>query len=165
MASVNKVILIGRLGKDPELNRTPAGVAVANFSIATSEKFKDKNDQPQESTEWHSIVCWNRQAEIAHQYLKKGSEVYLEGKLTTRSWDDQNGQKRYKTEVKVIIMQFTGSQGGGGNSQQPAQSYGAPQPAPQQPYGSNYPQQGQSYGAPQPTPPAGAMPIDDDLPF
>lgn len=106
MASVNKVILIGSLGKDVEFKRTPSGQCVANFSIATSEKYTDKNGDKKENTEWHSIVVWGKLAELANQYLSKGKSVYIEGKLTTRSWDDKDGNKRYKTEIVANSLQF-----------------------------------------------------------
>jgi len=108
MASVNKVILIGNLGKDPELRYTPGGAAVVNFPIATNERWKDKNGQPQERTEWHNIVLWGRLAEVANDYLKKGSSVYIEGRLQTRSWEDRDGNKRYTTEVVGNQMQLLG---------------------------------------------------------
>jgi len=111
MAAVNKVILIGNIGADPELRRTQGGAAVVNFSIATTEKFKGKDGVAKEETEWHNIVAWNRAAEIMDQYLKKGSSVYLEGKLRTRSWED-NSVKKYKTEVLVSNFQFLGSKSG-----------------------------------------------------
>ena len=98
--SLNKVLLIGNLGKDPELSYTPSGVAVAKFSIATGERWKDQDGNVQERTEWHNIIAWRKLAEICGQYLKKGSKVYLEGRLQTRSWDDKNtGAKRYTTEI------------------------------------------------------------------
>lgn len=112
---VNKVILIGNLGSDPEVRYTPDGVPVANFSLATTESWNDRNTgERQERTEWHRLVLWRRQAEVAQQYLKKGSKVYVEGKLQTRSWDDQSGQKRYTTEVVVFDMQMLDSRGEGG---------------------------------------------------
>ena len=104
--SVNKVILIGNLGSDPELRFTPSGVQVANFSLATSESWTDKAGERQERAEWHRIVLWRRLAEVAGQYLKKGSKIYIEGKLQTRSWEDQNGQKRYTTEVVANSMEM-----------------------------------------------------------
>ena len=114
MKSVNKVILIGNLGKDPELKYTPSGTAVAKFSIAPSYRFKDKNDQWQDQTEWHNVVAWARLAEIAGEYLKKGSKVYVEGRLQTRSWDDKNtNQKRYMTEVVVNDLVLLGGRGEG----------------------------------------------------
>ena len=112
---VNKVILIGNLGSDPEVKYTPSGVPVANFSLATTESWSDKTSgERQERTEWHRLVLWRRLAEIAGQYLKKGSKLYVEGKLQTRSWDDQNGQKRYTTEVVVNDMQMLDSRGDSG---------------------------------------------------
>ena len=99
MASVNRVILIGNLGKDPETRYLPSGDAVANFSIATTEKFKDKSGAQQEHTEWHRISFFGRQAEIAGEYLKKGSPVYVEGRIRTRKWQDKEGQDRYTTEI------------------------------------------------------------------
>jgi single-strand DNA-binding protein len=108
MASVNKVILIGNLGADPELKFTPSGVPVAKFPIATTERFKDSEGNWQEQTEWHNIVLWRRQAELANEYLKKGRPVYIEGKIRTRSWEDENGQKRYMTEIVCDRMQFLG---------------------------------------------------------
>jgi len=114
MLGVNKVILIGRLGRDPELRYTPGGQAVASFTIATSERWTDKNGQRQERTEWHNIVAWSKLAELANQYLKKGSPAYIEGKITTRSWDDRDGNKKYKTEIIANTIQFLGSGGGAG---------------------------------------------------
>ena len=112
---VNKVILIGNLGSDPEVRYTPEGVPVANFSLATSESWNDRNTgERQERTEWHRLVLWRKLAEIAQQYLKKGAKIYVEGKLQTRSWDDQSGQKRYTTEVVVNDMQMLDSRGEGG---------------------------------------------------
>ena len=99
MSGVNKVILIGFLGKDPEIKHFESGQSVANFSIATSDIYKDKQGNKQEATEWHNIVLWGKLAEIAEKYLKKGSMVYLEGKLKTRSWNDSEGKARYTTEV------------------------------------------------------------------
>ena len=113
---INKVILIGNLGSDPELKYTPDGVPVANFSLATNESWNDKDGQRQERTEWHRLVLWRRQAEVAQQYLKKGSKIYVEGRLQTRSWDDQSGQKRYTTEIVVNDMQMLDSRGEGGGS-------------------------------------------------
>lgn len=107
--SVNKVILIGHLGKDAEVRYTPNGVAVASFSIATNERFKDKDGNWQDRTEWHNVVAWQRTAEIAGEYLKKGRQVYIEGKLQTRSWDDkQSGEKKYRTEVVITDMVLLG---------------------------------------------------------
>ena len=102
--SVNKVILVGRLGRDPETRFTSAGQAVCNFSIATDESYKDRNGERQKRTEWHKIVVWGRQAEIAQQYLKKGSLVYLEGRIQSRQWDDKEGQKR--TSYDIVANNF-----------------------------------------------------------
>lgn len=112
MAGVNKAILIGRLGRDPEVRYTPSGVAVANFSIATSEEWKDRETgEKQERTEWHKIVAWRRLGEICGEYLHKGSQVYIEGRLQTRAWEDRDGNKRYTTEVVAQTMQMLGSAG------------------------------------------------------
>lgn len=110
MSGVNKVILVGRLGVDPELKYTQSGQAIARFSVATSEQWKDKNSgQPQERTEWHRIVVWGKMAEICGQHLAKGRQVYIEGKLQTRSWEDQaSGQKKYSTEITANTVQFLG---------------------------------------------------------
>ena len=98
--SINKVILIGNLGKDPEVKFTPGGTAIAKFSLATNERFKDKSGEWQDRTEWHNIVAWQRLAEIVGEYIKKGSKVYIEGRLQTSSWEDkQSGEKRYRTEI------------------------------------------------------------------
>ena len=112
MAGINKVILVGNLGKDPELRHTPQGQAVANFSIATSESWNDKAGQKQERTEWHRIVVWGKLGELCSKYLGKGRQVYVEGKLQTRAWDDKEGQKRYTTEVVANTVQFLGGAAG-----------------------------------------------------
>jgi single-strand DNA-binding protein len=114
---VNKVILVGNLGNDPEVRYMPNGNAVANLSIATSESWKDQQGQPQERTEWHKVTMYRRLAEIAGEYLKKGSSIYLEGKLQTRKWQDQQGNDRYTTEVIADQMQMLGGRNDGGNSQ------------------------------------------------
>jgi single-strand DNA-binding protein len=113
MASVNKVILIGNLGRDPEVRYTPGGSAVGNFSIATTERWTDKNGQKQEKTEWHRIVVWGKQAEICKEYLAKGKQVYVEGALQTREWNDRDGNKKTTTEVKAIRVQLLGRAEGG----------------------------------------------------
>lgn len=161
MASVNKVILIGNLGKDPEFKYTPGGQPVATFSIATTERYADKSGQRQEKTEWHNIVVWGKLAELANQYLKKGRSAYIEGRLTTRSWDDKDGNKRYKTEIVGNTIQFlggpsSGAGGGGGAdsdySQASAPSYDANHSAP-------------SFDAhPANNGPADSM-VEEDLPF
>ena len=112
MASVNKVILVGNLGKDPEVRHMPNGDAVANFSIATTDMWKDKSGMRQERTEWHNISMYRRLAEIAGEYLKKGSSVYVEGRLQTRKWQDKNGQDRYTTEIVCDQMQMMVSKNG-----------------------------------------------------
>jgi single-strand DNA-binding protein len=115
---VNKVILVGNLGNDPEVRYMPNGNAVANLSLATSESWKDQQGQVQERTEWHRLTMYRRLAEIAGEYLKKGSQIYVEGKLQTRKWQDQQGQDRYTTEIIVDQMQMLGgrgAEGGGGN--------------------------------------------------
>jgi single-strand DNA-binding protein len=112
--SVNKVILIGNLGKDPEVKYTPQGTAVAKLTLATNERYKDKEGQWQDRTEWHNVVLWQRLAEIAGEYLKKGGKVYIEGKLQTRSWEDkQTNQKRYMTEVVANDLVLLGGRGEG----------------------------------------------------
>jgi single-strand DNA-binding protein len=117
-SSINKVILIGRLGKDPEIRSTPQGTTVAKFSLATDERFTDRNGEKQERTEWHNIVAWSKLAEICGQYLKKGKLVYIEGSIRTDSWDDkESGQKKYRTEIIAQTMQMLdrrGDEGGGG---------------------------------------------------
>ena len=110
MAGVNKVIIVGRLGKDPEVRYTPNGQAVANFTVATSENWTDKTSgQKQEKTEWHRIVVWGRLAELCRDYLKKGRQVYVDGRLQTRSWDDKDGVKKYTTEIIASSIQFLGT--------------------------------------------------------
>ena len=112
MAGVNKVIIVGRLGKDPEVRYTPSGAAVANFTVATSEEWKDRDTgEKQERTEWHRIVAWRRLGEICGEYLHKGKEVYIEGRLQTRSWEDRDGNTRYTTEIVAQNMQMLGSPG------------------------------------------------------
>jgi single-strand DNA-binding protein len=114
MASLNKVMLIGNLGKDPEVRYTGAGTAVASFSLATSEKFKNKNGELEERTEWHNITLWARLAEIAGEYLSKGKTVYIEGRLQTRKWQDRDGRDRYTTEIVGEKMQMLSGKGEGG---------------------------------------------------
>jgi single-strand DNA-binding protein len=111
---VNKVILVGRLGKDPEIRYSPNGAAVANFSVATSESWKDKNTgEKKEQTEWHRIVFFGRLAEVCGEYLKKGAQIYIEGRLQTRKWQDKEGHDRYTTEIVGNEMQMLGGKGGG----------------------------------------------------
>ena len=121
--SLNKVTLIGNLGRDPELSYTTSGVAVARFSVATGERWKDDSGNVQERTEWHNIVAWRKLAEICGQYLKKGSKVYIEGKLQTRSWDDKNtGTKRYATEIIANDLIMLDARGEGGGSGPPVEN-------------------------------------------
>ena len=120
--SVNKVILVGNLGKDPEVRYTQTGSAVANFSIATSEQWNDRDGKKQERTEWHNIVVWGKQAEHCGQYLSKGRQVYIEGSIRTRSYDDKSGNKRYITEIVAQRIQFLG---GGGGTRLPQQGMDA----------------------------------------
>lgn len=141
MSSLNKVMLIGRLGQDPEVKYTQANTAVATLNLATSERYKDSNGELQEKTEWHRIVAWGRLAEICQQYLHKGSLIYVEGPLQTRQWEDNQGQKRYTTEVKALQMTMLDSKGSssGGGSARPS----APQSEPVQssgpgPSGGNF---------------------------
>ena len=123
---INKVILVGRLGKDPETKSTPGGTTVAKFTMATDEKFTDKSGEKQERTEWHNIVAWARLAEICGQYLRKGSLVYIEGSIRTDSWEDkESGQKRYRTEIiaremKMLDRKRDSEEGGGYGSRRPA---------------------------------------------
>lgn len=133
MASVNKVILLGNCGNDPETRYTTGGDAVTNVRIATTEKWKDKSGDPQEKTEWHSLVFFGRLAEIACEYLKKGSPVFVEGSLQTRKWTDKEGQDRYSTEVKVHSMQLLGGRDRNeGGSERKPQQQAKPAAKPQQ---------------------------------
>ncbi len=149
MNGINKVIIIGTLGKDVEVRHTQAGKAVANLSLATSEKWKDKQGQQQEKTEWHKVVMFDRLAEIAQQYLSKGSKCYIEGKLQTRKWQDQNGQDRYSTEILANNMQMLGVE---------STARTEPQRAPQQ-QAQAQPQQAQHQQS------NGSIDLDDDIPF
>lgn len=144
--SVNKVILVGNLGKDPEVRYTQTGSAVANFSIATSEQWNDRDGKKQERTEWHNIVVWGKQAEHCGQYLSKGRQVYVEGSIRTRSYDDKSGNKRYITEIVAQRIQFLGGGGGTRLPQQGVDSGGVDDMA----------MGGMGGGQP---------PMDDDIPF
>ncbi|HTF85357.1 MAG TPA: single-stranded DNA-binding protein [Cellvibrio sp.] len=176
---INKVILIGNVGQDPEVKYMPSGGAVTNISVATSETWKDKNTgQPQERTEWHRVVFFNRLGEIAGEYLRKGSKVYIEGSLRTRKWQAQDGTDRYTTEIVANEMQMLDSRGDnsgsnmggdygqgynqGQNFSQPKPAASGPQAAPQYGNQGGYASGGQS--APQ-QPPAGFDSFDDDIPF
>ena len=169
---INKVILIGNLGNDPETRYMPSGGAVTNITVATSESWKDKQTgQPQERTEWHRVVFFNRLAEIAGEYLRKGSKVYIEGSLRTRKWQDQSGQDKYTTEIVAGEMQMLDSRGGGqGASHSDSGGYSQAAPsAPQQQQGGGAP--AASAPAPAGGPAGGGAPegnfqdFDDDIPF
>lgn len=164
--SINKVILVGNLGKDPELRYTPSGAAVASFGIATTEKFKDRDGNRQEKTEWHNIIAWRQLAEICGKWLKKGSQVYCEGKIQTRSYDDRDGNKRYITEIVIHEMKMMGgrpdsgqgsSQGSQQNGSQPAQAGQSQSHAGQSGHQQG---QGQQGGFNEP-----AFNPDDEIPF
>jgi single-strand DNA-binding protein len=128
MASVNKAIILGNLGRDPELRHTPAGKAVCTLRIATNEVWTDQSGERQERTEWHTAVVWGRQAENCNQYLKKGRTVYIEGRLSTRKWQDKEGKDRYSTEIVADRVQFIGGGGGGGGRDFEDQSLEPPPP-------------------------------------
>lgn len=164
--AVNKAIIVGNLGRDPEIRYTQSGQAVANFSVATTERWTDRtSNERREQTEWHRVVCFGRTAEICGEYLHKGSKVYVEGRLQTRSWEGQDGQTRYSTEIVARDMQMLDSRGGGGGGYGPdgpgaaedRGGYSQQQPrAPQQPARDR-----------QPSPPPADDPDDfeDDIPF
>jgi single-strand DNA-binding protein len=155
--SLNRVQLIGHLGKDPEVKYTPQGTPVAKITIATNERFKDKGGEWQDRTEWHNVVLWSRMAEIAGEYLKKGKQVFIEGRLQTRSWDDkQTGQKKYMTEIVASDMILLG--GGGGRGEGGGDYSGGSRGASSG--GNNFDQR-----TPEPEPaPAGPI-TDEDIPF
>jgi len=129
VSTLNKVMLIGRLGKDPEVRYTQNGTPVASFSLATSEKWKDNSGNPQEKTEWHNIVIWSKLAEVAKRFLSKGVPVYLEGKLTTRKWQDQGGANRYTTEVVCNKIVLLGGRRNGEGQEAPAEASDGEGPA------------------------------------
>ena len=161
---INKVILVGNLGRDPEMRYTPNGTAVASLAVATSESWKDKQTgDMQERTEWHRVSMFNRLGEIAGEYLKKGSKVYIEGKLRTNKWQDNNGQDRYTTEIVASEMQMLDSRGGGGSGGGMGGGMndfgGAPQSAPM----SSSPPPGSNQG--QGKKPGAFDDFDDDIPF
>ena len=162
---VNKVILIGNLGQDPELRYTGSGTAVCNMRLATTETYKDRDGNMVENTEWHNVVAWSRLAEICGEYLKKGSQVYFEGQLQTRQWEDKEGQTRYTTEVKVREMTMLGGRDSGGGSGGGGYDYDqSPRPQRQSNSGGGRPQGG---GQRQPAPANDdySFEPDDDLPF
>jgi single-strand DNA-binding protein len=144
---INKVILVGNLGADPETRYMPSGSAVTNLSVATSESWKDKQTGEQKDrTEWHKVAMFNRLAEVAAEYLRKGSQVYIEGKIRTRKWQDRDGNDRWTTEIIADEMQMLGGRGGGGGGSAPMSS-------------------GQDSGPPSTPPQAGPDDFDDDIPF
>jgi single-strand DNA-binding protein len=153
--SVNKVILIGHLGKDPEVKYTPSGTPVAKFTLATNERYKDKEGNWQDRTEWHNLVAWQRTAEIVGEYCKKGSQIFVEGRLRTDSWDDkETGQKKYRTEIvinELVLLggrqQSTGEEGGGYSR------------------GKSAPANNMDQRSPEPEPAAGTQITDEDIPF
>lgn len=162
---INKVILIGNLGQDPEVRFTPSGTAVANLNLATTDTWMDRQSgQRQERTEWHRVVMFNKTAEIAQQYLKKGSKVYIEGRLQTRKWQDQNGQDRYSTEIVANDMQMldgrSGDFQGGGAQQNDHYSQNAPQNAPRNAPAQNSPAANNQGGYP----PQGGAPQGNNYP-
>jgi single-strand DNA-binding protein len=188
--SLNKAMLIGNVGRDPEvryLDGKDGNAKVATFTLATTERYRDRNGETRENTEWHNIVAWRSTADVVERFVRKGTQVYIEGRLRTRSWDDQTGNKRYTTEIIVDNLQLLGKksdnpggqQGGypqqGQTYQQPAQGYQQPgyapaaqQPAYAQPAQPSYqPQQPQAYAQPQPTQPVNIANDgpEDDLPF
>ncbi|MFM1910720.1 MAG: Single-stranded DNA-binding protein [Pseudomonadota bacterium] len=159
MASVNKVILVGNLGRDPEMRFMPNGEAVCNFSIATTDSWKDKSGQKQERTEWHNIVIYRKLAEIAGEYLKKGRPVYIEGRLQTRKWQTKEGQDRYTTEIIADQMQMLGGREGGGASS----SYDSMDEDQSRPQQASRP--AQSVPAQQPASGGDFDAFEDDIPF
>ena len=160
---VNKVILVGNLGQDPEVRYTPSGSAVANVRLATSDQWKDKQTgEMQERTEWHRIVFFNRLAEVVAEYLKKGQQIYVEGRIQTRKWQDQSGQDRYTTEIVTNEMQMLGGRSAGGGGSGFDQGMDQSQP-PQAPAGGGAPARGGA--APQPAQGGAYDDFDDDIPF
>lgn len=153
MSGVNKVILVGNLGKDPETRYSADGAAITNITIATSERWKDKTGEQQERTEWHRVVFFGKLAEIAGQYLKKGSQVYVEGALRTRKWQGQDGKDNYTTEVVANEMQMLGSKGGSGSNEY------------SQPVGDSNTSRRPDAPQPASSPAGGFDQFDDDIPF
>jgi len=166
MASVNKVILVGNLGRDPETRYAPNGDAICNVSLATTDSWKDKaSGERKEQTEWHRVVFFGKLAEIAGQYLKKGSQVYVEGSLRTRKWTDKDGQERYTTEIRADEMKMLGGREGRGDSSAPRDDYdqrGNESPQQSAPARSRPPASAPA----QPSPASGGFgDFDDDIPF
>ena len=173
MASVNKVILVGNLGRDPEVRTLPSGDRVANVALATTDKWKDKQtNEPREATEWHRVQFTGRLAEIAEQYLRKGSQVYVEGSLRTRKYTDKDGIERYTTDIQALQMQMLGSRQGmgapsgddDGFGSSPGNSYSRPAPAPR-PMAARPAPVPAPAPAPPPRPASGFDDMDDDIPF
>lgn len=157
---INKVIIVGNLGNDPEVRYANNGSAIANISVATTDSWKDKSTgEQQERTEWHRVVMFNRLGEIAGEYLKKGSQVYIEGRLQTRKWQDQSGNDRYSTEIVANEMQMLGGRGGGSDNYGGGSGGGGFQAGPQSHQSNQQPAQ-QPASAPQPS-----DGFDDDIPF
>ena len=169
MASINKVIIIGNLGRDPEVRYTPSGAAVCNVSVATTRNWKDKSSGDKvEETEWHRVVFYDRLAEIAGEYLKKGRPVYVEGRLKTRKWQDKDGKDNYTTEIVAEQMQLLGGREGGGGAGYGGQGGGgddySQEPAPSRPAARPAPAPRQA-PAPAPKSSTGFDDMDDDIPF
>ncbi|HKS95645.1 MAG TPA: single-stranded DNA-binding protein [Terriglobia bacterium] len=153
MSSINKVILIGRLGKDPEVKYTPSGAPVAKFTLATDEVFKDRSGEQQKRTEWHNIVAWNRLAEICGEYLTKGKQIYIEGSIRSRQWEDQSGNKRTSYDIVAREMKMLGSKGDSGRAASSAATTSTAEPREAEP-------------AAPPEPPRAETEItDEDIPF
>ena len=153
--ALNKVLLIGNVGKDPEVRHLESGAAVATITLATSERYRDRNGESRELTEWHTVIAWRQLADLAENYIRKGMQIYVEGKIRSRSWDDQNGQKRYVTEIQADTIQLLGRRSDNPTTQQAPPPQNPPQPR---------------YNQPQQTTPS-VSPADltddgsDDLPF
>jgi len=160
MTGINKAILIGNLGHDPELRYTQSGQPVCNFTLATTEKWRNKSGEQQESTEWHRIVAWGKTGELCAKYLSKGRTAYIEGRIQTHEWENKDGQKQKTTEINATTVQFLGGGGSGGNRE----ANGRPLPEPT----SGRPLPEPTYGRPLPEPTYGRYPAltpDDDIPF
>ena len=170
--ALNKVLLIGNVGKDPEVRHLQGGASVATITLATSERYRDRNGEMREQTEWHTVIAWRQLADLAENYIRKGSQIYVEGRIRSRSWDDQNGQKRYVTEIQADTIQLLGRRNDSPAGQQPAQpqqGYGQPN------YGGGYNAPAQPQYQPPQQPPQQTTPIitpadltddgTDDLPF
>lgn len=166
--SLNKVLLIGNVGKDPEVRHLQGGASVATITLATSERYKDRSGESREITEWHTVIAWRQLADLAENFIRKGSQIYVEGRIRSRSWDDQNGQKRYVTEIQADSIQLLGRRGDNPSNQQQGS-----RPQQQDNYGSQ--QNYGSYNAPAPQQPQQTTPMvnpadlnddgTDDLPF